>query len=278
MTTYTHGYSDAHFHGEASRNNTPEAVKLAALVQTQLTAIGVDVTALQDLALNGGTLDLRVDALEAIALNGGTLDLRVDALDALCLNGGTLDLRVDALDAIALNGGTLDLRVAALESGRSKLYTFTGAGDQLSLTTTNPTVFVSKATVPANAMAVDDWFEYEAEVLVDGVDSTPAFTVKLLLGTAELDSQAIATAAAADGVVIRGHGRITAATTLRNYKGLGITKDGTLANHTLVAPADLTIQALSSARDLTVTVTSDAGHASNLVTLKSLRLVNHKAA
>lgn len=47
MTTYTFSYSDAHFYGAAGRNNTPEAVKLNALVQTALGSIGTDVTTLQ---------------------------------------------------------------------------------------------------------------------------------------------------------------------------------------------------------------------------------------
>lgn len=47
MTTYTFSYSDAHFYGAASRNNTPEAVKLNALVQTALGSIGTDITTLQ---------------------------------------------------------------------------------------------------------------------------------------------------------------------------------------------------------------------------------------
>lgn len=156
------------------------------------------------------------------------------------------------------------------------LFGYASPGDQLSLTTTNATPFVKVGSVLADEAAVDDECEWEAEVWVDGVDGTPAFTTKFLLGTAELDSQVIATAAANDYVILKGHGVITGATTMRMYKGEGRTKDGTLAEHTRAAPADVTIQALTSARALTVTVTSDAGHASNLVTLKNMKFKVHK--
>lgn len=47
MTTYTLGHTNSHFHGSATHANAPEDVKLAALIQTQLDALGVDITALQ---------------------------------------------------------------------------------------------------------------------------------------------------------------------------------------------------------------------------------------
>lgn len=202
-------------------------------------------------------------------IEAASLTTRIDALEAKVDNGGTLEVRVDALEALALDGGALDLRVDALEL--NKIETFTGAGDQIACTTTGATVFTKKATIDADAAAVDDFCEWEAEVFVDSTDSTPQATVKLLLGTAELDSIVIATAAANDYVLIKGHGRITAATTMRMWKSRGETKDGTLSLHTHAAAADVTIQALSSARDVTCSVTCDAGHADNKFTLKSLR-------
>lgn len=151
---------------------------------------------------------------------------------------------------------------------------FTGAGDTATMSDTAAHVFTSKATVPATAdggAAVEDWCEWECEILISGAVATPQVTCKLLLGTAELDSQVIATAAANDGVVIKGRGRITGATTMRVYKGLGYTKDGTVAYVTPIAPADLTIQALTTARDVTASVTSGAGDAGNTAVIKSLR-------
>lgn len=164
----------------------------------------------------------------------------------------------------------------AVAAGRSS-YGFTGAGDQVNLTDTSAHVFTKKATVPADVMAVDDFCEWEAEVYVDGTNATPSFTVKLLLGTAELDSIAMTTITTADYCVIRGNGKVTGATTMRMYKGQGEVKDTTLALSTHAAPADVTIQAMSAARDVTCSVTSDAGHASNLATLKNLRFTVLKA-
>lgn len=189
----------------------------------------------------------------------------------------TENVTVPVTEALAL-GGRLDGLYTQLANTGSKSYTFTGAGDQLSLATTAETFFVSKAIVPAGGAAVGDWLEWEAEVFVDGTNATPQLTVKLYLGTAELESQVIATAAANDYMIIRGRGRIVDATTLRAYKGLGETKDATLSAHTHAVPANVTIQALTAARDVRASVTSNAGHASNLVTVQGIRLEVKKAA
>lgn len=153
---------------------------------------------------------------------------------------------------------------------------FSGAGDQVTMNDTSEKVFTKKATVPADVAAIDDFCEWEAEVFVDSATSTPAVTVKMYLGTAELESQAIATAAANDYVIVRGRGRITAATTLRAYKGLGETKDATLTLATHAAPTDVSIQALNAARDVTVSCTSDAGNSNNKATIKALRFTINK--
>lgn len=174
---------------------------------------------------------------------------------------------VRLLDTPVASVSSLDTRLDKIE----RVYGFTGAGDTATMNNTSEKVFTSKATVPANAGAVEDWCEWECEILISGAVSTPQITAKLYLGTAELDSQVIATAAANDGVVLKGRGRITGATTMRAYKGLGYTKDGTVAYQTPVAPVDLTIQALTSARDVTASVTSNAGDAGNTAVIKSLR-------
>ncbi|MCC7539425.1 MAG: DUF2190 family protein [Deltaproteobacteria bacterium] len=144
-------------------------------------------------------------------------------------------------------------------------------GDTATMSDTNAKVFTTKSTVPANALAIGDECEWEAEILISGATATPQITCKLFLGTAELESQVISTAAANDGVVMRGRGIITGATTMRVYKGLGYTKDATVAYVTPIAPADLTIQALTSDRDITASVTSGAGNAGNTAVFKSLR-------
>ncbi len=226
---------------------------------------------------NVTTLASQVSVLEGLVANGGTLDVRVDDIEALVLNGGTLDLRVDALDALCLNGGTLDVRVDTLEVHKETNFGYAEAGDQISLATTNKTPFVKVGSVLASAAAVDDQCEWGCLVWVDGVDGGPAFTVKFELGTAELDSQVIAVAAANDYVLIKGHGKITAATTMLMYKGEGRTKDaGSLAEQTRAAPAAVTIQSLGTARALTASVTSDTGHASNLCTIKDMWFKVHK--
>jgi len=38
-------------------------------------------------------------------------------------------------------------------------YTFSGAGDQATMSNTSEQVFTKKATVPADALAIDDWCE-----------------------------------------------------------------------------------------------------------------------
>lgn len=179
-----------------------------------------------------------------------------------------------------VDGAAAAARLDDLEDGTTGgaayTYTFTGAGDQVTMSDTNTKTFTKKATVPADRMAVDDWCDWEAEVFVDSADSTPQYTGKILLGTAELESEVIATAAANDYLVMRGRGRVSGATTMRCYKGLGETKDGTLSLNTHEAPADLTIQSLDANRDVTVTMVSNAGHADNKATLKSLRFTVHK--
>lgn len=209
-----------------------------------------------------------------LTLPGGGGDLAntdVVYLEIWAPVGETISVPVN--EANALNGqiDQIKARTDALEASKFALYTFTGAGDQLSLTTTNKTTFVKKATTLANKVALGAWIEYEAEVFVDGTNGTPQFTVAMEWGTAVLESVAIGTAAANDYVVIRGRLQVTGATTARHYKGLGETKDNALSLHTHAAPADLTIQALTANRDVTVSVTSDAAHASNLVTIKGIR-------
>jgi len=215
---------------------------------------------------NVTTLAAQVAVLEGAVANGGTLETRVDALDLIALNGGTLDLRVD----------TAETDITALKREEEFNYGYAEAGDQISLATTDKTPFVKVGSVLASVAAVDDQCEWGCLVWVDGVDGTPAFTVKFELGTAELDSQVIATAAANDYVLIKGHGKITAATTMLMYKGLGETKDGTLSAHTHAAPAAVTIQSLGTARAVTASVTSDTGHASNLCTVKDMWFKVHK--
>lgn len=156
---------------------------------------------------------------------------------------------------------------------QERVYSIDGtAGDTATMSNTSEHTFTTKTTVPAKADGyVGRWCNWECEILVSGAVSTPAITAKLYLGTAALESQVIATAAANDGVVLKGRMLINSATSARVYKGLGYTKDSTVAYQTPIAPADLTIQTLTSARDVTASVTSDAGNAGNTAVIKSLR-------
>lgn len=180
------------------------------------------------------------------------------------------------LDQLTAQLDALETEVAALTDTGTQLYTFTGAGDSLDLSDTNPHVFTSKATLPASAGAVGDWLDYEAYVLVTAASGTPLGTMKLLWGALELDSQAITTTAAADYVIIKGKLRITGATACLLFKGRGWTKDSTIATQTLVAPATGTSPALTAATDFTVSFTINGGTAS--VTLVSLEVLHSRVS
>lgn len=264
----------------ALSGDTVAYLSITGTVGASLAALTSRVDALDLIALNGGTLDLRVDALDAIALNGGTLDLRVDALDAIALNGGTLDLRVDALDAIALNGGTLDVRVDNLEAGR-KVYTFTGAGDQVNSDDTSEKVFTKKATITTTTLAAEDWVNIKAMILVDNADSTPQVTFRLKFGSDTVDTQVVATAAAGDYVVLTARLRLTAVgatSTFHRFSGEGVIKDGTNTAAVPVFVAGITGDATTSAIDVTCTAESNAGHANNLFTIYGLAVEVDRAS
>lgn len=254
------------------------------------------VTAYTAAGEKAGTVKAVTDSLALAAgpISGtgvATLTLPGGGGDLAATNIAYLEIWAPAVETLAVPvsearvlDGRLDLAEAAIavlqgyEPGKSYTFTMTGAGDKAEMADTDPKVFTSKATVPANAMAIDDWADWEAEVWIDNANATPGVAVKLFLGTAELESQSVTTAAANDYVIVRGRGRVTGATTLRCYKGLGETKDGTLSAHVHAVPADVTIQAMTAARDVTASVTASAGHADNEATIKSLRFTVHKAA
>lgn len=202
--------------------------------------------------------------------NSDSGNLAVGHCSVAAASGDTV-IQVKLLPVPVASVSALTARIDKVE----RVFGFTGAGDTATMSDTAEKVFTSKATVPATAdggAAVEDWVEWECEILISGATATPQVTAKLYLGTAELDSQVITTAAANDGVVMKGRGRITGATTMRVYKGLGYTKDATVAYVTPIAPADLTIQALTTARDVTASVTSNAGNGANTAVIKSLRV------
>lgn len=168
----------------------------------------------------------------------------------------------------------LDARLTALEAvnGIVNADTNAGVGDQIALEDTNPTAFTEKSTIPANTLVADCFLNIDATVWVDGVDSTPQFTVELLVGSTVVDTIVIATAAADDYAVFRERIKCTAvgASLTGEVTSTGILKDGTVAFHG-VAQEALAITADSTAAiDITARVTSDAGHASNLCTLRTI--------
>lgn len=209
------------------------------------------------------------------------LELWAPAVETLAVpvsEARVLDGRLDIAEMDIAASAAYIITLQSQVNGRSITYTMTGVGDQVTMDTVDAKTFVGATTVPAGAMDIDDWADWEAEVYVDGANLTPQYTGKLFLGTAELESEVIATAAIADYIIMRGRGRVTGATTMRCYKKLGEVKDTTLTLSTHAAPADVTIQALSVARAVTATITSGAGHVDNKATIKSLRFTVHKRA
>lgn len=147
-----------------------------------------------------------------------------------------------------------------------------GVGDQITMSDTDPKTHTEKTSVGAALMAADDilvvnWVEW-----VDAVDSTPQFTFELFVGSTAVDSVVIATAAADDYAAVETRLKCTTvgASLVAEVTSRQIKKDGTVSvtgSHTKA----VAITASSTAGfDITVKGTSNAGHASNKATLRTI--------
>lgn len=147
-----------------------------------------------------------------------------------------------------------------------------GVGDQIALTTTDPTAFTEKTSVGVSGNAADDFLNVDWSVFVDSVNATPQFTIEVLVGSTVIDTAVIATAAANDYAA--GHARLKLTAVGASLTAEVTTdhkiKDGTLAYAGAIQTA-LAITASSIAGyDITVRVTSNAGHADNKCTLRTI--------
>ena len=147
-----------------------------------------------------------------------------------------------------------------------------GVGDQIALTTTDPTAFTEKTSVGVSGNVADDFLNIDWAVYVDDTNGTPQFTVEVLVGSTVVDTAVIATAAPDDYAA--GHARLKLTAVGTSLTAEVVTdhkiKDGTLAYAGAIQAA-LAITASSTAGyDITVRVTSDAGHADNKCTLRTI--------
>lgn len=192
-----------------------------------------------------------------------------DNFDEVYAVGGPLATAVTAAELAETNAETAQ---AAAEALAVSTKTNAGVGDQVSMTTTSAFVHAEKTSVGAALLVADDILGISYTEWVDGVDSTPQFTVECLVGTTVVDTQVIATAAANDYCAARIEAKLTAvgASLTAEVTSWQVTKDGTVSTTGVVQKA-LAITASSTAGfDITVRVTSNAGHASNLATLRTI--------
>jgi predicted RecA/RadA family phage recombinase len=190
--------------------------------------------------------------------------------------------RIEDLEAIALNGGTLDLRVDALDNVNGLVFSDSnvGVGDQVNLTDTAAHVFTEKCSVGAAFMVADDFLNIDWSVYVDGSDSTPQVTVEVLVGSTVVDTAVIATAAADDYAA--GHTRIkctaVGGSITGEVKSTQILKDSTVTTPGSIQKAKAITASSTAGFDVTVRATSNAGHASNLATLRDLSISIERAS
>lgn len=177
---------------------------------------------------------------------------------------------------LVLNPKWVDVSAAAarLDAVEDVIDTITnaGVGDQVNLTDTSAHTFTEKNSVPAALHVQDDIVNIFGTVWVDGVNGTPQFTVEVLMGSTVIDTIVIATAAANDYVAFHEHLKLTAvgASLTAEITSRHLIKDGTVSASGAVQKAKAITASSTAGYDITVRVTSDAGHASNLATLREL--------
>lgn len=161
---------------------------------------------------------------------------------------------------------------AAAEALAVSTKTNAGVGDQVTMSDTAAHAHSEKTSVGAALMAADDILVIDYSEWVDSVDSTPQFTVECLVGTTAVDTQVIATAAANDycGAHIEIKCTAVGASLTGEVTAWQVKKDGTVAVTAVIQKA-LAITASSTAGfDITVQNTSNAGHANNKSTLRTI--------
>lgn len=194
----------------------------------------------------------------------------------------SLATRMDAAEAKIDNGGTLEVRVDALENVNGIVFSDSnvGVGDQVNLTDTAAHVFTEKCSVGAAFMVADDILNIDWSVYVDGSDSTPEVTVEVLVGSTVVDTAVIATAAADDYAAGRTRIKCTAVggSITGEVKSTQILKDGTVTTPGSIQTAKAITASSTAGFDVTVRATSDAGHASNLCTLREVGINIERAS
>jgi len=147
-----------------------------------------------------------------------------------------------------------------------------GVGDQVNLTDTAAHVFTEKTSVGAAICVADDFLVIDWTAWVDGVDSTPQITLELLVGSTVVDTAVIATAAANDYAA--GNARLKLTTVggslVAEITTTNVIKDGTVAFGGAVQKAKAITASSTAGFDITLRATSNAGHASNLVTMRTI--------
>lgn len=167
-------------------------------------------------------------------------------------------------------------RVDVLEAQNGIVFADTnaGVGDQVNMTTTAAHPFTEKCSVPAATAEADDFLNIDGSVWVDDQDSNPQITVEVLVGSTVVDTLVIATAADNDYVAFHERIKLTAvgASLTGEVTSSGMIKDGTVTQRGAVQKA-LAITASSTAGfDVTVQATSNAGHADNKATLRTISI------
>ncbi len=162
---------------------------------------------------------------------------------------------------------------AAAEAIAVSQKTNAGVGDQIAMTVNDtPVAHTEKTSVAAATLEADDIIVVNWSEWIDSVDSTPAFIHKLLFGTTAVEAITTATAAANDYVTCETRVKCTAvgATLTGEVSSAWVAKDGTVAASGNLQKA-LAITASSvDGFDITVTGQSNAGHANNKSTLRTI--------
>lgn len=235
--------------------------KATGFVATGGTTVGYwDVA---DGNINSDTGNDAVGIFTESALSGDT-ECVIKVFPPLWIDVSAAAARLDAVES-----DISDLQdVNGIVSAKSNA----GVGDQVNLTDTAAHVFTEKTSVGAALCVADDFLNIRWAAWVDGVNATPQITLELLVGTTVVQTVVIATAAANDYASGRCRLKLTTvgASLVAEVDSQYTLKDGTVSLGGAVQKA-LAITASSTAGfDITLRATSDAGHESNLVTMRNI--------
>lgn len=206
------------------------------------------------------------DNFDEIYGGAGPLETAVTAAEAAQAAAETAQGLAETAQAAA------EAAQAAAEAIAVSTKTNAGVGDQITMSDTAAHAHAEKTSVGAALMATDDILVINWAEWVDSVDSTPQFTFDLKVGTTIVDTVVIATAAADDYCAVETRLKCTTvgASLVAEVTSKQTKKDGTVSVTGSHQKA-LAITASSTAGfDITVEGTSDAGHASNKSTLRTI--------